>query len=389
MSKRFRRFNYKSIKEEEDDKDKKDIKSFTSKDGSVTIVKEEKIHRNYRFNKIIRNDEDAKIIQDFCRLKMRPIMEKIKEENEKKIQKEQEETQNDTNNLKRGDFSRYKRKLMNEQESSNANKSLVTQNNQNNNEVYISKKMNENTGEDKRNNQTDENIEESNNGTILHRRRFQNSLQNSNENISSEKVKNEVGESNLIRYKRKKNFSEKKEQKEERPKFVPTYHEKKKVEYNSSLLNNRNNTIDKNYTYQVFEVIPVKLCSDDNEYPRMRIYSPEKTQYVVPYLNPDFIITEIKFEENYIPQSNIGYSRGFNNNINYYKQNLSRNESFYRNQNLYGRQIVRNQYKNENKYTRPFTNANISGNQVYKIERKQNSQLNNHELKVSYASGYN
>ena len=249
--------------------------------------------------------------------------------------------------------------------------------------------MNENSGEDKRNNQTGQNIEESNNGTILHRRRFQNSLQNSNENISSEKVKNEVGESNLIRYKRKKNFSEKKEQKEERPKFVPTYHEKRKVEYNSSLLNNRNNTIDKNYKFQVFEVIPVKLCSDYNEYPRMRFYSPEKTQYVVPYLNPDFIITEIKFEENYIPQSNIGYSRGFNNNINYYKQNLSRNESFYRNQNLYGRQILRNQYKNENKYTRPFTNANISGNQVYKIERKQNSQLNNHELKVSYASGYN
>ena len=78
MSKRFRRFNYKSIKEEEDDKDKKDIKSFTSKDGSVTIIKKEKAHKNYRFNKLIKNDEDAKIIQDFCRLKMKPILEKKK-----------------------------------------------------------------------------------------------------------------------------------------------------------------------------------------------------------------------------------------------------------------------------------------------------------------------
>ena len=387
MSEKFRRSNYKSLrKDKEEDKDKKDIESFTSKDGSVTIIKKEKAHKNYRFNKLIKNDEDAKIIQDFCRLKMKPILEKKKEEEQKRIQKEQEEAKAETNS-KRGFFSKYRKNLMKQQENESQNKEQETQkNNNNDDEANKYKKIKENSGESKKENKEEQNTEENSNGKKLFRRKFQKNLENSNEN-TSDKVKNEQEEINISnRYKRKKyNSEEKKEQKEEKkPKFLPTYHEKKKIDKNSSETDKKNDLNDKNYKYQKIEVIPVRLCDDYEEYPRMRFYSPVKPQLVEPYLYPEIIITEIRFEENFIPPSNIGYSRGFNNNINYYKPNLSRNESFYRNQNYYGGQIFKTQ-------TRPFANVNISRNSRndgYILRRKQNTQFTNHELKTSYVSGY-
>lgn len=389
MSARFRRSNYKSlIKDKEEDKDKKDVESFASKDGSVTIVKTEKIHKNYRFNKLIQNDEDAKIIQDFCRAKMKTILEKKREEKRKNIQKEQEEAKNTTNS-KRGYFSKYRRNFQKQQENESQNKEQETENNKNNDEINKSKKINENSGENKRENQTKENTEENNNGKKLFRRRFQKDFQNSNEN-TLDKVKNEQEESNLSnRYKRKKyNSKEKKEQKEEekKPKYIPTYHEKKKIDKNSSQLENDFN--DKNYRYQEIEAIPVRFCDYYEEYPRMRFYSPGKSFLVEPYLNPEIIITKIKFEENFIPPSNIGYGRGINNNFNYYNKNITKNESLYRNKNSYGRQIFKTQYSNEYKLSRPFENANISRNNGYIVRRKQNTQFHNHELKASYASEY-
>ena len=99
MSGRFRRFNFKSIKEDKElDKDKKDIDSYVSKDGSITIVKTEKLNKNYLHNKLIINDEDAKIIQDFCRKKLKPILEKKREEEQKRIEKEKEEAERSSNN---------------------------------------------------------------------------------------------------------------------------------------------------------------------------------------------------------------------------------------------------------------------------------------------------
>ena len=393
MSGRFRRFNFRSLKEDKEiDKDKKDIDTFTSKDGSVTIVKTEKIKKNYFHNKLIKSDEDAKIIQDFCRKKMKPIFDKIKEEEEKRIKKEQEEAEKNASNSKRGYFSRYRRHLKEEQDNSNENKDKdkETQDTQNKDLIYKSKRIIENIEGNERDNQTEKNNEESYNGKKFFRRKFKND-KNSNENASSEKVQNEQEENNnSIRYKRKKiNYDENNEQKEEekKPKFVPTYHEKKKEEIK---IDNENDLIDKNYKCREIEVIPVRLCDDydDYYYPRMRFYSPVKPQFVEPYLNPDIIITKITVDKTYIPQNNIGLQGSFNNNANYYKQNLSRNESFYRNQNLYGRRIFATQYRNEYSLSRPFTNVVFSRNDVNKLGRSQNPQFNNHGLKTSYASGY-
>ena len=394
MSGRYRRFNFRSLKEDKEiDKDKKDVDTFTSKDGAVTIVKTEKIKKNYFHNKLIKNDEDAKIIQDFCRKKMKPIFDKIKEEEQKRIKKEQqEEAEKKEINSKRGFYSRYRRHLKKEQDNSDENKNKDTeiQDSQNNDEIYKSKRIKENIEGNERDNQTEKNNEESYNGKKLFRGKFQKNAQNSNENASSEKVQNEQDEKdNSIRYKRKIiTYEEKNEQNEEKkPKFVPTYHEKRKVEHK---IDNEEDLIGKNYKCREIEVIPVRLCDDydDYYYPRMRFYSPVKPKFVEPYLNPDIIITKITVDKSYIPQNNIGLQGSFNNNVNYYKQNLSRNESFYRNQNLYGRRIFPIQYRNECILSRPFTNVVFSRNDGNKLGRSQNSQFNNHGLKTSYASGY-
>ena len=145
MSGRFRRFNFKSIKEAKElDKDKKDIDSYESKDGSITIVKTEKLNKNYLHNKLIINDEDAKIIQDFCRKKLKPILEKKREEEQKRIEKEKEEAERSSNNSEKGYFSKYRRHLMKEKENSNESKTQEIQNIQNNEEIYKSKKLKEN-----------------------------------------------------------------------------------------------------------------------------------------------------------------------------------------------------------------------------------------------------
>lgn len=387
MSASLRRSNYNTLKKDKEiDKEKKDIESFTSKDGSITIVKTEKTHKNYRFNKLIKNDEDAKIIQNFCRAKMRPILQKRKEERQKIIQKEEEEKESNSNNLKGDYFSRYRKNILKEQGNSSSSKSKETQIKQDNNDIYKSKKMNENSKENKSGNQIDENSENTNNGKNLFSKGYRKNLQNSNENNSSDNAINELEENNFSsRLKRKKyNNLQKNNLKEEQQKqeFVPTYHEKKKIEYNNSQLD-RNN-YDKNYKYQEIEVIPLRFCDDYT----MNFYSPYNLQYVEPYINPDIIITEIKFEENYIPQNNIGYVRGIKNNINYYKQNISRNERFFKNQNSYGRQINKTSYKGEYKYKSPFTNVIDSRNDSISLGRSQNSQFNNHELKTSYASRY-
>ena len=393
MSGRFRRFNFRSLKEDKEiDKDKKDIDTFTSEDGSVTRVKTEKININYFHNKLIKNDEDAKIIQDFCRKKMKPIFDKIKEEEQKRIKKEQEEAEKNESNSKRGFFSRYRRHLKKEQDNSDENKDKdkEIQDSQNKDEIYKSKRIKENIEGNERDNQTEKNNEESYNGKKLFSRKFQKNAQNSDENASSEKVQNEQEEKgNSIRYKRKIiTYEDKNDQNDEqKPKFVPTYHEKKKVEHK---IDKEDDLIGKNYKCRKIEVIPVRLCDDydDYYYPRMRFYSPVKPKFVEPYLNQDIIITKITVDKTYIPQNNIGLQGSFNNNANYYKQNLSRNESFYRNQNLYGRRIFPTQYSNECNLYRPFTNVVFSRNDGNKLGRSQNSQFNNHGLKTSYASGY-
>ena len=391
MSGRFRRFNFKSIKEDKElDKDKKDIDSYVSKDGSITIVKTEKLNKNYLHNKLIINDEDAKIIQDFCRKKLKPILEKKREEEQKRIEKEKEEAERSSNNSERGYFSKYRRHLMKEKENSNESKTQEIQNIQNNEEIYKSKKLKENIVANSQDKQNEKNTEESNNGKKFISSRFQKNVEKSNENNSSDKVQNENEESNYsVRLKRKKiNYEEKKED-EKKPKFEPTYHKKKK--FDNSKIDNENDFYGKNYKCQEIEVIPVKLCDDYDEYyyPRMRFYSPGKPQYVEPYFNPNIIITKIEISKSDMPQGNIGYERIINNNENYYKRNISKNESFYKNQNLYGRQIFTTQYQNDYKYSRPFKNVNYSRNNAFNLGRSQNSKFNNHELKTSYAPVFN
>lgn len=385
MSGRFKRFRHKSLKEsiETDNKDNKDIQYFTTSDGSVTVVKKEEVRKNYRNNKIIRNDEDAKIIQDFCRKNLKVIMKKQEEEEKlKKKQKEQEESQSSS---RRGYFSKYRRSLIKQQEGTSLKNSVEKEKINNDTEINKSKNLNESAEKNKGGNQTEQNNEESNNGKKFHRRRFLKNSQNSNQistqekeininSTSSGKMKNEQEETNnvknvIILRRKKFNSEEKKAQREEelKPKFLPTYHayhEKKKYEQNYSQLENEN---DPNYKYQVIEAIPVKFYDDYfNNNSRMRFLSQVKPLYVQPYLNPNIIITEIKFDSNYIPRLqssyDYGYASGITNNIKPYRSNISRNDNLLNNKNSYRTQIIKTQYKNDYKYTRPFANIDNSRN---------------------------
>ena len=357
MSGRFKRFPYKSLKEV-NETDNKNVDVFTSKDGSVTVVKKEEIRKNYKNNKLIKNDEDAKIIQDFCRKYLHFTKKSIKEENLEDNKKEQE-TQSTSN---RGYFSKYRRNLNKQEE----NESQEKQNN-----------INENSDKNNNNNQTEENKEESNSGRKYYRRRFFKKSENSNQNDSIEKDssnqnkiknKNNIEENNApLRLKRKNYYSEEKKEKtdeEKKPKFFPTYHEKKKYIENDSQFDNKNYSNLKNYKCQIIEAIPVKFCNDyDYGYTsRMRFLSPVKTLYVQPFLNPNFIITKIKLDDDYLQKSNIGYASGINNNINYNRNNFSRNDYSYKNNDLFGREIFKSQYKTEYKYMNPFSNIDNSRN---------------------------
>ena len=369
MSKRFRRFYNKSLKEV-NEIDDKNVDIIESADGSVTVVKKEEIRKNYRNNKLIKNDEDSKIIQDFCRKHLRFSKKNIKEEKVEDVKKE-EETQSTS---KRGYYSRYK-KNKNQQENQSSNISPEKKNN-----------INENTDKNN-NNQTEQNKEETNSGRKYYRRRFFKKSEETNQkgspeenssnqnkinvnSISTGKDKNEIEENKSpLRYKRKKhNSEEKKEQIEEKkPKFVPTYHEKKKYVGNDSQFGNKNFINLKNYKCQEIEAIPVKFCNDyDYGYgysSRMRFLSPVKTLYVQPFLNPNIIITKIKLDDNFIQSSNIGYASGINNNIYSYRNNFSRNDTSYKNNNnLFGRNIFKSQYKTEYKYMHPFPNIDNSRN---------------------------
>ena len=360
MSGKFKRFPYKSLREIKETEDK-NVDIIASADGSVTVVKKEEIRKNYRNNKLIRNDEDSKIIQDFCRKHLHFTEKKEKEEKIEDDKKEQEAQ----NTSQRGYLSKYRRNFRKQQENENSNKSPENKN-----------IINENT-ENNNNNQSEQNKEESNSGKKYYRRRFFKSSQNSNQNgspekdssyhnkvninaISSGKDKNEQEEiNNSIRYKRKKYISEEKKEEEKKPKFVPTYHEKKKYIENDKQMDYSNL---KNYKCQIIEAIPVKFFND-YDFSSRRFLSPVKPLYVYPYLNPDIIITKIKLDDNYIPQSNIGYVSGINNfsrNNNLYKNNISRNDN--KNKNLFRREIFSSQYKTEYKYIHPFTNIDNSRN---------------------------
>lgn len=367
---RFKRFPYKSLKEVKETENK-DVDIIESADGSVTVVKKEEIRKNYRNNKLIRNDEDSKIIQDFCRKHLHFSEKKKKEENLEDDKKEQETE----SSPKRGYFSKYRRNFVKQQENESSNKSPEKQN-----------IINENA-EKNNNNQTEQDKEDSNSGKKSYRRRFFKKSENSNQNgslekdnsyqnkinvnsISSGQNTNEQEENNIsFRYKRKKyNSEEKKDQKEEekKHKFVPTYHEKKKYVENDSQMDINYSTL-KNYKCQVIEAIPVKFFNDYDYNSRMRFLSPVKPLYVHPYLNPDIIITKIKLDDNdnFIQQSNIGYgyTRGINNNLNSYRNNISRNDN--KNKNLFGREIFSSQYKTEYKYIQPFSNIDNSRKVYY------------------------
>lgn len=349
MSGRFKRFPYKSLKGVIDT-DNKNVEVFESNDGSVTVVKKEEIRKNYRYNKLIKNDEDAKIIQDFCRkyLHYNNII------NEKNIEEDKKE-QESQNTMKGGYFSKYRRNFKKQEENENSNKSPKMEN-----------IINENS-EKYNNTQIKQNEEEQNKGRKLYRRGFLRKAENSNENESQEKnssyknninitsVKNDEEEyNNSIRYKRKIINSEGKNDKKEeekKPKFLPTYHEKKRFVQNDSQLDNKNYSNLKNYKCQEIEVIPVKIFDDYDYNSRMRYLSPIKPLYVQPFLNPDIIITKIKFDDNYIQQSNIGYSNGIYNNVNYY-----RNDNLYKNKNPFGREISKSQYKSQYNSIHPFSN---------------------------------
>ena len=369
MYKRFKRANYKSLKEEIET-DKKNVDVFTSADGSVTVVKKEEIRKNYRNNKLIKNDEDSKIIQDFCRKHLHYTKKKEKEEKVEDDKKE-EEVQSTS---KRGYFSKYRRNLKKQKENESSNISPEKPNS-----------INENSDKNNNNNvnQTEQNKEESNSSRKYHRRRFFKKSENSNQNetaekdnsnqnkvninsIPSEKDKKALEEINVpLRFKRKKYNSEEKKEKfeEKKPKFVPTYHEKRKYVENDSQMDKYSNL--KNYKSQILEAIPVKFCDDYYDYgynSRMRFLSPLKTLYVQPFLNPNIIITKIKLDDNYLQSSNIGYASGINNNVNYYRNNISRNNNSYNNNNLFGREIFKSQYKTEYKYIHPFSNIDNSRN---------------------------
>ena len=369
MSKRFRRFYNKSLKEV-DEMDKKNVDIIESADGSVTVVKKEEIRKNYRNNKLIKNDEDSKIIQDFCRKHLRITKNTKKEEKVEDVKKEEEPQ----STSKRGYYSRFRRNK-NQQENETSNISPEKQ-----------KSINENTDKNN-NNQTEQNKEETNNSRKYYRRRFFKKTEESNQNGSPEENssnqnkitansiskgkdkndKNEIEENKSpLRYKRKKyNSEEKKEQIEDKkPKFVPTYHEKKKYVEKDSQFNNKLINL-KGYRCQEMEAIPVKFCNDyDYGYgynSRMRFLSPVKTLYVQPFLNPNIIITKIKLDDNFIQRSNIGYASGINDNPYSYRNNISRNGN-YNNNNLFGREIFKSQYKTEYKYIHPFSNIDNSRN---------------------------
>ena len=363
MSGRFKRFPYKSLKEVKE-MENKDVDIIESADGSVTVVKKEEIKKNYRNNELIRNDEDSKIIQDFCRKHLH-FSEKKKKVETLEDDKKEDEAQSTP---KRGYFSKYGRNFRKQQENESSNKSTEKQNNINENE------------ENNNNNGTEQNKEESNSGKKFYRRRFFKKTENSNQNgsiekdssyqnkininsISSGQDKNEQEENNnSLRYKRKKYNNEEKNEEEKKPKFVPTYHQKKKYVENDSQMDKNFSTL-KNYKCQVIEAIPVKFFNDYDYSSRIRFLSPIKPLYVCPYLNPDIIITKIKLDDNFIQQSNIGYASGINNNINSYRNNVSRNEN--KNNNLFGREIFSSQYKTEYKYIRPLENIDNSRNVYY------------------------
>ena len=172
----------------------------------------------------------------------------------------------------------------------------------------------------------------------------------------------------------------------------------------------------KNYELQVIEAIPVKLV--DNYNSQMRNYSYPKPQYVEPYLNPEIIVTGIKLGKSggkFGYQSNIDYARrcntnyfnqfnkqitdsfhDFDNLLNNDDQRDFRNDPFYRNVDLKYSElsveprndILRSYNKQIKKYERPFSNVNSeiknsndrNGN---RLSRQQNSEINNHKLKVS------
>ena len=338
MRGRFKRSYYKSNnKEKEKDEAVKDIETFTSKDNSVTtIVKKEKINKNYRFNKLLINDEDAKIIQEFIRAKLKLLIINKNEENKKQIQKEQEDINNSSNNSKEKYLSKYKQKLSKEKGSLNENICLETKNNINS-QFNKSKKINEYSQEHKIINKKNENNKGLNNNKKILNKEFKNNLQKSNNN----KANNEIEENNSINLERIKiSKVEKKIKKEENYKFIQAYHEKKSIENNNSSLTNKINLNDKNCKYQLIEVIPVRFYCDNNENSRKEFHSNQKPIYVKPYLNVDYIITNITTENNYISNSKDGYKRD-NNNINFNnKPSLFKNE---------------NQYKNEYKSIRLFT----------------------------------
>ena len=176
-----------------------------------------------------------------------------------------------------------------------------------------------------------------------------------------------------------------------------------------------NNPLLRNYKYQLVELIPVKLCDDYDS--KIRNISNPKPQFVQPYINPELIISEIKFNNNKnVKLSNIDFARDNNNPNIFHKQttdsfndfdnleecdeqgnfrNELQNDELYKNVDLKYSDIsleqnkLKSQNKKGQKYIRPFTKVDISNKKELNgvnLKRKQNSELSNHKLTTSYGA---
>lgn len=153
-----------------------------------------------------------------------------------------------------------------------------------------------------------------------------------------------------------------------------------------------------NYKYEFIEAIPVKLCKNSN--PQIKKISHPKPQYVQPYINPTFVIQEIKFKKN----NNIDFARVYNiefnkkvtnsfNNFDNDDQRDFRNDYLYKKADLkysdlsveQGGGLLKNKVSLKN--IRPFDNVKIKNNNTnnsgFRVIRSQNNKNKNCNFKES------